>query len=170
MASSGCGALRAPRIISPDQASPAPSSLPPGSLGLWPEAGLAFPRVPGPQPSESFSALEAGHPIPPEQHTQMEPPPPPTVPGFEGRREGTGGAGNRQCITSVPTIPHPSLPVCWRVGGGEGREPSFAEHLLCSRCSSSFLKAEGKGCLKQLEDDGAGPRPYGLDSLYSVLC
>lgn len=67
-----------------------PCPLAPGSLGLWPEAGLAFPRVPGPQPSESFSALEAGHPIPPEQHTQMEPPPPLCLGSREGGREQEG--------------------------------------------------------------------------------
>ena len=114
-----------------------PSSLPPGSPRLWPEAGLAFPRVPGPQPSESSSALEAGHPSHPD-NTHKWRLPPTTVPGFEGRREGTGWAGNRHWLTSVPTILHPSLPACWRMGGGEGSELSFAEHLLCNRCSPSF--------------------------------
>lgn len=84
--------LRAPRIISTAQAGPAPSSLPLSSLGLWPEAGLAFPRVPGPQPSESSSALEAGHPIPPRRHTNgTHPLPlPQLVPGSERGREQEG--------------------------------------------------------------------------------
>ncbi|KAL0629597.1 hypothetical protein AAY473_002922, partial [Plecturocebus cupreus] len=68
----------------------------PGALA---EAGLAFPRVPGPRPSESSSAPEAGHPIPPTTHN-CSPSPCSWVRG----REGTRGAGNRPWITSVPTI------------------------------------------------------------------
>lgn len=122
----GCSWLpgsESPQDLSPAQAGSA-CSLPLSSLGLWPQAGLAFPRVPGPQPSESSSA--------PEQDTPSHPTPP-TSCAWVQEREGQEGLEADPRRLLFPRSLTPASVCAAERGAGQGREPSFPHCLLRRR-------------------------------------